>query len=115
MELKDLKHNDLVHFTFNGLNVKGIFDKVENNNRPIFILTDMGYENQSFETIENIELIQRPAISDEYQYIKECIADDKIRRLKLQIELREEQIERLRKGDFVPSLNDVFNFTDPYD
>ena len=115
MELKDLKQNDLVSFTFCGRNVKGIFDKVDKNNRPVFILTDMGYESQFFETIENIELIQRPAISVEYQYIKECIADDKIRRLKLQIELIEEQIERLRKGDFVPSLDDVFNFIDPYD
>lgn len=115
MELKDLKKNDLVKFTFYKGNVKGIFDHLDESGHPVFVITDMGIENQSFDAIDNIDIIARPAIVDEYSYIKECIADNKIREIKLQIELREEQIERLRKGDFVPSLDDVFNFIDPYD
>lgn len=119
MELKDLKQNDLVSFTLgDGKKLyKGIFKQTNELGHPMFVLTDMGYENQCIDkTLFNlIGLVSRPAITDNYEYIKECIADDKIRRLKLQIELREEQIERLRKGDFVPSLDDVFNFIDPYD
>jgi len=119
MELKDLKPNDLVLFTLSdgGGMHKGIFKQTDKFGHPIFVLTDMGYENQCFDkTLFNlVDLVSRPAISNEYQYIKECIADDKIRRLKLQIELIEEQIERLRKNDFVPSLDDVLNFIDPYD
>ena len=119
MELKDLKQNDLVSFTLgDGEKLhKGIFKQTDEFGHPMFVLTDMGYENQCFDkTLFNlIDLVSRPAITDNYEYIKECIADNKIRELKLQIELREEQIERLRKGDFVPSLDDVFSFIDPYD
>lgn len=117
MELKDLKPNDLVSFKFGKDLHKGIFSHVSSQGNPVFVFTDMGYENQCFDkTLFNlVDLLSRPAISNEYQYIKGCIADDKIRRLKLQIELAEEQIERLRKGDFVPSFDDVFDFIDPYD
>jgi hypothetical protein len=117
MELKDLKPNDLVSFRFGGDLHKGIFSHVSSRGNPVFVFTDMGYENQCFDkTLFNlVDLVSRPAITDNYEYIKECIADNKIRELELQIELREEQIERLRKGDFVPSFDDVFNFIDPYD
>jgi len=119
MELKDLKQNDLVSFTLGNDKKlhKGIFKQTDKFGHPMFTLTDMGYENQCFDkTLFNlIGLVLRPAIRDNYEYIKECIADDKIGELELQIELREEQIERLRKGDFVPSLDDVFSFIDPYD
>ena len=119
MELKDLKQNDLVSFTLgNGGKLhRGIFKQTDKIGHPMFVLTDMGYENQCFDkTLFNlIDLVSRPAISNEYQFIKECITDDKISRLKLEIELREEQIERLKKGDFIPSFDDVLNFIDPYD
>ena len=119
MELKDLKPNDLVSFTLgDGKKLhKGIFKQTDKFGHPMFVITDMGCENQCFDkTLFNlVDLVSRPAITDNYEYIKECIADNKIRELELQIELREEQIERLRKGDFVPSFDDVFNFIDPYD
>lgn len=118
MELKDLKPNDFVSFTLCDKKLhKGIFKQTDEFGHPIFVLTDMGYENQCFDkTLFNlVDLVLRPAISDEYQYIKECIADNKISELKLQIELREDLIKRLEKGDFVPSLDDVFHFIDPYD
>ena len=118
MELKELKPNDLVSFTLGDEKMhKGIFKQTDKFGHPMFVLTDMGYENQCFDkTLFNlVDLVSRPAIEGDYGYIKECIAYNKIKELELQIELREESIERLRKGDFVPSLDDVFNFIDPYD
>lgn len=114
MQIKDLKKNDLVIFSFHGKNVKGIFDKIDKFGHPVFFITDMGYENQAFQDIDNIDVLERPVIND-YSYVKECIAEDKIRLLKLRIDLAKENIKKFKSGDFVPFINDVINFVDPYD
>ena len=49
MELKDLKQNDLVSFTLGDKKLhKGIFKQTDVFGHPMFVLTDMGYENQCF-------------------------------------------------------------------
>lgn len=120
MELKDLKQNDLVSFRFGyDKNLhKGIFKDIRNNGNPIFVLTDMGYENQEFD--KNLfkldDLLRRPAITGSYYDIKENLFDRKGCELEEQIEelqrkLDELQYQKAKKCDeFVPPLNDVLNY-----
>jgi len=115
MELKDLKPNDLVSFRFGSgkkLN-RGIFKELRNNGNPIFFLTDMGYENQEFnKNLFNLgDLLQRPAIDDDYNYIKECLWEEKLEDINKQIKLLEREKESIKRS-FLPTLNDVLNYTE---
>ena len=122
MELKDLKQKDLVSFRFSGDKKlhRGIFKELRNNGNPIFVLTDMGYENQEFDKnlFELDDLLRRPAIEGCYYDIKENLFDRKGCELEEQIEelqrkLDELQYQKEKKCDeFVPSLNDVLNYQD---
>ena len=114
MELKDLKQNDLVEFNFgsNALVVKGIFDKMYNDN-PVFKITSLGHERQVFDKklVRNINILLRPAIEEDYDYIKECLWEEKIEEINKQIKLLKQEKEDLERG-FLPTLNDVLNYTE---
>ena len=113
MELKDLKPNDLVEFNFgsNALVVKGIFDEMNNGN-PIFKITSLGYERHVFDKklVRNINILLRPAITDDYDYIKERLREEKIKDINEQIKKLERKKEYIKK-DFLPTLDDVLNYT----
>jgi len=114
MELKELKPNDLVEFNFgsNCLVVKGIFDEINNNN-IIFKITSLGYEGQAFDKklVRNINILLRPAIEDDYDYIKECLREKELEYIDKRIEMLERKKENI-KIDFIPTLNDVLNYTE---
>jgi len=113
MELKDLKPNDLVSFRFGGDLHKGIFSHVSSRGNPVFVFTDMGYENQCFDkTLFNlVDLVSRPAIEEDYDYIKERLREEEIEAINNQIEMLERKKEYIKK-DFLPTLNDVLNYTE---
>ena len=94
MELKDLIQNDLVEFNFgsNALVVKGIFDEIYNGN-PVFKITSLGGEKQAFdkELVRNINILLRPAITYDYDYIKDCLREK-------ELEYIDEKIEMLKNN-----------------
>ena len=112
MELKDLKPNDLVEFNLgsNALVVKGIFDRIYNGN-PIFKITSLGHKRQSFDKklVRNINILLRPAIKDNYDYIKERLKENRLNDIDEKIEMLKQEKKAIRK-EFVPSLNDVLNY-----
>ena len=114
MELKDLKPNDLVEFNFgsNSLVVKGIFDEMNNGN-PVFKITSLGYERQVFDKklVRNINILLRPAITDDYDYIKERLKENRISDIDEKIEMLKQEKKAIRRN-FVPRLNDVLNYQD---
>ena len=114
MELKDLKPNDLVEFNFgsNALVVKGIFDEMNNDN-PIFKITSLGYERQGFDKklVRNINILLRPAITDNYDYIKERLKEKRLNDIDEKIEMLKQEKKAIRRN-FVPRLNDVLNYQD---
>lgn len=114
MELKDLKRNDLIEFNFgsNALVVKGIFDGIYNGN-PIFKITSLGCEKQSFDKklVRNINILLRPAITDNYDYIKERLKEKRLNDIDDKIEILKNEKKVIRKN-FVPRLNDVLNYTE---
>lgn len=116
MELKDLKPNDLVEFNFgsNVLVVKGIFDGTYNGN-PIFKITSLGRERQAFDKklVRNIKILLRPAITDNYDYIKERLKENRLNDIDERIEMLKQKKEDIKK-DFLPTLNEVLNYTEEY-
>jgi hypothetical protein len=114
MELKDLKQNDLVEFNFgsNALVVKGIFDEMSNNNL-IFKITSLGYERQVFDKklVSNINILLRPAITDDYDYIKERLKEKRLNDIDEQIEMLKRKKKDIKRS-FLPTLNDVLNYTE---
>ena len=114
MELKDLKPNDLIEFNFgsNALVVKGIFDGMYNGN-PIFQITSLGYEKQVFDKklVRNINILLRPAIAYDYDYIKGCLREKELEDIDEQIEMLKRKKKDIKK-DFIPMLNDVLNYTE---
>jgi hypothetical protein len=114
MELKDLKQNDLVEFNFgsNCLVVKGIFDGTDNDN-IVFKITSLGYERQVFDKklVRNINILQRPAIEEDYDYIKECLREKEIEYIDKKIEILERKKEDIKRN-FLPTLNDVLNYAE---
>ena len=114
MELKDLKQNDLVSFTLGDKKLhKGIFKQTDEFGHPMFVLTDMGYENQCFDkTLFNlVDLVSRPAITYDYDYIKECLMEKELEHIDERIEMLERKKQDI-KMDFLPTLNDVLNYTE---
>lgn len=113
MELKDLKPNDLVSFKFGKDLHKGIFSHVDSQGNPVFVFTDMGYENQCFDkTLFNlVDLVSRPAIEDDYDYIKECLREKELEYIDKRIEMLERKKENIKRS-FLPTLNDVLNYTE---
>ena len=115
MELKDLKQNDLVEFNFgsNALVVKGIFDEMDNDGNLVFQITSLGFENQSFDKklVRGINILLRPAITDDYNYIKGCLREKELERIDEQIEMLERKKEDIKRR-FLPTLNDVLNYTE---
>jgi hypothetical protein len=115
MELKDLKQNDLVSFTLgDGKKLhKGIFKQTDEFGHPMFILTDMGYENQCFDkTLFNlVDLVSRPAIEDDYDYIKEHLREKELEYIDGKIEMLEQKKEEIQR-DYIPTLYDVLNYTE---
>ena len=113
MELKDLKPNDLVSFKFGKDLHKGIFSHVSNQGNPVFVFTDMGYENQCFDkTLFNlVDLVSRPAIEEDYDYIKECLREKELEYIDNKIKMLERQKESIKRS-FLPTLNDVLNYTE---
>ena len=114
MELKELKQNDLVSFTLgDGKLHKGIFKQTDNFGHPMFVLTDMGYENQCFDkTLFNlVDLVSRPAITDNYDYVKERLVENRICDIDEEIEMLKQEKKAIRRN-FVPRLNDVLNYQD---
>ena len=116
MELKDLKQNDLVEFNFgsNALVVKGIFDE-KNNDILIFKITSLGYERQAFDKklVRNINILLRPAIEEDYDYIKERLREKELEYIDNKIKMLERQKEDIKRS-FLPTLNDVLNYTEEY-
>lgn len=112
MELKDLKQNDLVEFNFgsNALVVKGIFDEMNNGN-PVFKITSLGYERQSFDKklVHNINILLRPAIEEDYDYIKERLREKELEYIDKQIETLKRKKDDIKR-DFLPTLYDVLNY-----
>ena len=113
MELKDLKPNDLVSFRFGGDLHKGIFSHVSSRGNPVFVFTDMGYENQCFDkTLFNlVDLVSRPAIEENYDYIKECLREKELEYIDEKIETLKQKKEDIKRS-FLPTLNDVLNYTE---
>lgn len=113
MELKDLKPNDLVSFKFGKDLHKGIFSHVSNQGNPVFVFTDMGYENQCFDkTLFNlVDLVSRPAIEADYDYIKEYLREKELEYMDEKIEMLKRQKEDIKRN-FLPTLNDVLNYTE---
>lgn len=114
MELKELKPNDLVEFNFgsNALVVKGIFDEMYNGN-PVFKITSLGGEKQAFDKklVRNINILLRPAITYDYDYIKECLMKEEIGSINNQIEMLKQKKKDI-KNSFIPMLNDVLKYTE---
>lgn len=114
MELKDLKPNDLVEFNFgsNALVVKGIFDETYNGN-PVFKITSLGGEKQAFDNklVRNINILLRPAITYDYDYIKDCLKEKELGYIDEYIEMLKRKKKDIKK-DFIPTLNDVLNYTE---
>lgn len=114
MELKDLKPNDLVEFNFgsNALVVKGIFDGIYDGN-PVFKITSLGYKRQSFDKklVRNINILLRPAIKYNYDYIKERLKENRLNDIDEKIEMLKQEKKAIRK-EFVLTLNDVLNYTE---
>ena len=114
MELKDLKPNDLVKFNFgnNALVVKGIFDEIYNGN-PVFKITSLGGEKQAFdkELVRNINILLRPAITYDYDYIKDCLKEKELEYIDDKIEMLKQKKKDIKK-DFIPMLKDVLNYTE---
>lgn len=114
MELKDLKPNDLVSFTLgDGKMHKGIFKQTDEFGHPMFVLTDMGYENQCFDkTLFNlVDLVSRPAIEEDYDYIKECLREKELEYIDEKIETLKQKKKDIKRS-FLPTLNDVLNYTE---
>lgn len=113
MELKDKKPNDLISFKFGKDLHKGIFSHVSSQGNPVFVYTDMGYENQCFDkTLFNlVDLVSRPAIEEDYDYIKECLREKELEYIDEKIEMLERKKEDIKRG-FLPTLNDVLNYTE---
>lgn len=114
MELKELKPNDLVSFTLGDEKMhKGIFKQTDKFGHPMFVLTDMGYENQCFDkTLFNlIDLVSRPAIEKDYDYIKDCLMEKELEYIDEYIEMLKRKKKDIKK-DFTPMLNDVLNYTE---
>lgn len=113
MELKDLKPNDLVSFKFGKDLHKGIFSHVSSQGNPVFVFTDMGYENQCFDkTLFNlVDLVSRPAIEEGYDYIKECLREEELEYIDNEIKMLERKKEYIER-EFLPTLNDVLNYTE---
>jgi hypothetical protein len=116
MELKDLKQNDLVEFNFgsNALVVKGIFDEMNNDNL-VFKITSLGYERQVFDKklVRNINILLRPAIEEDYDYIKERLRGKELEHIDERIEMLKRKKKDI-KNSFIPMLNDVLNYTEEY-
>lgn len=112
MELKDLKQNDLIEFNFgsNALVVKGIFDEMNNDN-PVFKITSLGYERQVFDNklVRNINILLRPAIEEDYDYIKERLREKELEHIDEKIEMLKQKKEEIKR-DFIPTLYDVLNY-----
>ena len=100
MELNDLKQNDLVEFNFgsNALVVKGIFDRMDSNNNLIFKITSLGYERQVFDKklVRNINILQRPAITDNYDYIKERLKEKRLNDIDEKIRICKRRLRQQR-------------------
>lgn len=114
MELKDLKPNDLVSFTLGDKKIhKGIFKQTDEWGYSMFVLTDMWYENQCFDdTLFNlVDLLSRPAITDNYDYIKERLKENRLNDIDEEIEMLKQEKKAIRRN-FVPRLNDVLNYTE---
>lgn len=112
MELKDLKPNDIVSFTLGDKKLhKGIFKQTDEFGHPMFVLTDMGYENQCFDkTLFNlVDLVSRPAITYDYDYIKECLREKELEHIDEQIEMLKQKKQDIKRG-FLPTLKDVLNY-----
>ena len=114
MELKDLKPNDLVEFIFgsNALVIKGIFDEMNNDN-PVFKITSLGCEKQAFDKklVRNINILLRPAIEEDYDYIKERLREKELEDIDEQIETLKQKKKDIKRS-FLPTLNDVLNYTE---
>ena len=113
MEFKDLKPNDLVSFEFGKDLHKGIFSHVSNQGNPVFVFTDMGYENQCFDkTLFNlVDLVSRPAIDGDYYCVKEFLREKELESIDNEIEMLKRKKEDIKKS-FLPTLNDVLNYTE---
>lgn len=115
MELKDLKQNDLVEFNFgsNALVVKGIFDRLDGNGNLVFQITSLGREKQAFDKklVRNINILLRPAITYDYDYIKDCLREKELEDIDEQIEMLKQKKKDIKK-DFIPMLKDVLNYTE---
>ena len=116
MELKDLKPNDLVEFNFgsNALVIKGIFDEMSNDN-PVFKITSLGRERQIFDKklVRNINILLRPAITDNYDYIKERLKEKRLNDIDEEIETLKQEKKDINRN-FIPTLKDVLNYTEEY-
>lgn len=113
MEFSDLKPKDLVEFNFgsNVFVVKGIFDRLDDNGNPVFQITSLGVENQSFDKklVRNIQLLLRPAITEDYDYIKECLREKELENIDERIEILKRKKEDIKRS-FLPTLNNVLNY-----
>ena len=113
MELKDLKPSDLVSFKF-GIDLhRGIFSHVDSQGNPVFVLTDMRYENQCFDKtlFNSVDLVSRPAIEEDYDYIKEYLREKELEYIDEKIKMLERKKDDIKKS-FLPTLNDVLNYTE---
>lgn len=114
MELKDLKPNDLVSFTLGDKKLhKGIFKRTDEFGHPMFVITDMGYENQCFDkTLFNlVDLVSRPAIDGDYYCIKEFLREEELESIDNEIEMLKRKKEEIKRS-FLPTLNDVLNYAE---